>query len=334
MLISIVENSVLWSAAFVGVVTIILMALLARPIRTPEPLAHIHEGALMIDQTGKPDYSRFQARDGTFLAYRLYPAKNGVGDQIAILAHGSSALSDEMNAVARALAEAGIVAVAIDARGHGASGSRGDVGYIGQLDDDLADLVSELRKSYPRAKLMMIGHSSGGGYALRIATKPVGALFDHFLLLAPYLGHRAPTNPPTSDTTRWASPDVPRIIAIKILQQIGVDWPQSLPVIAFANAPEAGNAVTRRYSFRLLENYGPPEDWKSATQTAAARAEIIVGAKDTLMDVKAYQNAIAPLGMRVTILPDVDHMGMVYQSAALAAIVAATKPPSIETIAA
>jgi pimeloyl-ACP methyl ester carboxylesterase len=333
MLISIIENSILWLAAFIGVVTIFLMLMVAAPVRTPQPLAHIHEGALMIDQTGLPDYNRFQARDGTFLAYRLYPAKNG-GDQIAILAHGSSAMSDEMNAVARALADAGIVAVAIDARGHGASGSRGDISYIGQLDDDLADLVSELRKSYPRAKLTLIGHSSGGGYALRIATTPIGALFDRFLLLAPYLGHRAPTNPPTSDTTRWASPDVPRIIAIKILQQIGVAWPQTLPVIAFANSPEAGNAVTRRYSFRLLENYGPPEDWKSAIQTAAGRAEIIVGAKDTLMEVKAYQNAIAPLGIRVTILPNIDHMGMVYQSVALAAIVAATKPPSIERIAA
>ena len=52
-----------------------------------------------------------------------------------------------MNAVAKALAEAGVTAVALDIRGHGASGTRGDIAYPGQLDDDLADLIAELRKA-------------------------------------------------------------------------------------------------------------------------------------------------------------------------------------------
>jgi len=329
MFIPIVEHSLIWLLSIVGVATIFLSLMLATPLRPLQPLALIHEGARSIDQAGLPNYSRFQARDGTWLAFRLYAAKDGGGGQIAILAHGSSAMSDAMNAVARALADAGVAAVAIDVRGHGASGSRGDVGYIGQLDDDLADLVSDLRNAYPRAKLTLIGHSSGGGYALRIATKPVGALFDRFVLLAPYLGFRAPTNLPTGETGRWAAPDIPRIIAIKAL---GVDWLQAMPVITFANSPEAGKAVTSRYSFRLLENYGPPDDWKRAIQAAAGRAEIIAGARDELMDAKAYQNAIAPLGMHVTILPDVDHMGIVYQSAALAAIVAATKSTPSESV--
>jgi len=43
------------------------------------------------------------------------------------------------------------------------------------------------------------------------------------------------------------------------------------------------------------------------------------------MDAEAYQRAVAPLGVRVTILPGVDHMGIVYQPAALEAIVAAAR---------
>jgi pimeloyl-ACP methyl ester carboxylesterase len=58
---------------------------------------------------------------------------------------------------------------------------------------------------------------------------------------------------------------------------------------------------------------------------AADRIDLIAGEQDELMDVAAYRNVVAPLGVRVTILPGVDHMGVVYAPAALAAIVAAAK---------
>jgi len=311
----------------VGLLAVILVAALAAPLSNPPELASIHEGAMAIDQEGKPELSRFQARDGTWLAYRLYPAENGAKDRLAILAHGSSSLSDEMNAIARALAANGVTAVAIDARGHGASGTRGDIAYLGQLNHDLADLVTELRKSYPDAKLTLIGHSSGGGFALRIASAPEGALFDRFVLLAPYLGYAAPTNRPSEGPGRWAEPDVPRIVAIMFLRRIGIDWPQSLPVIAFANAPEATKFVTSHYTFRLLVNFGPPPDWQEAFRKASGRIEVIAGAKDELMDASAYQSVLPPLGARVTILADVDHMGVVYRPEALKAIAAAAIAP-------
>jgi pimeloyl-ACP methyl ester carboxylesterase len=313
-----------WILTTVGVIALATVGLLAAPVREPPPLASIHNSARAIDQAGKPDLSRFQARDGTWLAYRLYPAGNGARDRLAILAHGSSGSSDEMNAAARALADNGVTAVAMDLRGHGASGERGDIGYAGELDDDLADLVAVLRKPYADAKLTLIGHSAGGGFALRIAAGPVGALFDHFVLLAPYLGYFAPTNRPNEGSGHWVEPDMPRIFAVLALRQIGVDWPQSLPVIAFANAPEAKKFVTSRYSFRLLTNYGPPHDWQGAFEKMSGRIDVIAGEKDELMDAQAYANALPPLGARVTLLPGVDHIGVVYQPSALAALVAAT----------
>ena len=314
-----------WPLAAVGVATLVLGALLVQPVKSPPPLESIHAGATAISQDGKPELSRFQARDGTWLAYRLYPAAHGETDRLAILAHGSSASSEAMNAVALALAQAGCVAVAVDARGHGASGSRGDIGYVGQLEDDLADLVAQLREAYPKARLRLVGHSAGGGFALRVAAAPVGASFDRFVLLAPYLGYRAPTNRPAEGSGLWAEPDIPRLIAITILERLGIDWPQSLPAIAFANRPEAAKFVTSHYSFRLLANYGPPPDWKRALQAAAGRIALIAGENDELMDAPAYQSVVAPLGVRVTLLSGVDHMGVVHQPAALAAIVAATQ---------
>ena len=314
-----------WLPAAIGVATLALGALLAQPVRSPPPLESIHGGAIAIPQDGKPELSRFQARDGTWLAYRLYPAADGGREKLAIVYHGSTGSSDEMNATALALTKTGFVAVTVDTRGHGASGSRGDIGYVGQLEDDLADLVAHLRVDYATAHLTLVGHSSGGGFVLRVAAAPLGASFDRFVLLAPYLGYRAPTNRPSEGSGRWAAPDIPRIAALTILGALGIDWAQSLPAIAFANRPEAAMATTSRYSYRLLINYGPPHDWEGALRGAASRIELIAGESDELMDAPAYQSAVAPLGVRVTLLPGVDHIGVVYQPAALAAIAAAVK---------
>ncbi len=314
-----------WPLAAVGVATLALGAMLAQPVESPPPLESIHGGAMAIPQDGKPELSRFQARDGTWLAYRLYPAADGGRDRLAIVYHGSSASSAEMNATALALAKAGFVAVAVDTRGHGASGLRGDIGYVGQLEDDLADLVAHLRADYASARLALVGHSAGGGFVLRVAAAPVGASFDRFVLLAPYLGYRAPTNRPPEGTGLWAAPDMPRIVALTILGRLGVDWAQALPAIAFANRPEAAMATTSRYSYRLMINYGPPPDWQGALSAAGSKIELIVGLDDELMDAEAYQRAVAPLGPRVTLLPSVDHMGIVYKPAALEAIVQAAE---------
>ena len=194
MSVSTLTHIALGLLALVGAAAIAAALMLASPVRPPPTLASIHEGAMRIDAAGAPNMSRFQARDGTWLAYRLYPAASGARDRIAILAHGSSASSIEMDRIATALAQAGVTAVALDIRGHGASGTRGDIAYRGELDDDLADLVAELRKAAPAARFSLIGHSAGGGFALRIAGSPLGDAFDRFVLLAPYLGYSAPTN--------------------------------------------------------------------------------------------------------------------------------------------
>src|SRR5271166_6918393 len=133
MSVSTLTHIALGVLALVGAAAIAAALMLASPVRPPPPLVSIHEGAMRIDAAGAPDLTRFQARDGTWLAYRLYPAANGARDRIAILAHGSSAQSIEMHEIATALAGVGVTAVAVDIRGHGASGTRGDIAYPGQL---------------------------------------------------------------------------------------------------------------------------------------------------------------------------------------------------------
>ena len=300
-----------------------LAAMLAVPLRRPPPFASIGEGAKRLDMTDMPALAWLSARDGASLAYRLYPAE---GNRIAILVHGSSALSDEMNGMAKAFAAAGVTAVAPDIRGHGASGARGDIGYPGQLEHDLADLVAHLQASRPGARFVLVGHSLGAGFAARISATPLGKAFERFVLVAPFLGPRAPTSGPGNRA--WASADVPRIVALDILRRLRLPFGEALPVIAFAIDPAAAAYLSPIYSFRLLADFGPDFDWRKtkATLAAAARRIAVVAAgRDDLMDAAAMERELKPLGVEVTVLPGVDHMQTCVEPHALAAIVEAAK---------
>ncbi|MEJ0023274.1 MAG: alpha/beta fold hydrolase [Alphaproteobacteria bacterium] len=86
-----------------------------------------------------------------------------------MLVHGSSGSSAAVHKLARALSSAGVTVFAPDIRGHGASGPHGDIAYLGQLDDDMADLTAHLVPNCGRTNARLLaGHSSGGGFVLRI----------------------------------------------------------------------------------------------------------------------------------------------------------------------
>ena len=101
-----------------------------------------------------------------------------------------------MSALAQSLAESAAANVITpDLRGHGPSPDvRGDIDYIDQLEDDLADLIAHLRDRAARGgEIVVGGHSSGAGLALRFGGSVYGDRAAGYLLLAPYLGHDAPT---------------------------------------------------------------------------------------------------------------------------------------------
>ena len=210
-----------WSLSFVGLIALGLTVMIAVPLgRLPE-LTSVSTAARAVDRSSMPSLSRFSARDGTELAYRHYPVRGPSSGKIAILVHGSSGSSVAVHALADALAARGVETYAPDIRGHGGSGTRGDVAFIGQLENDMEDLVALVRKTSPTEPLTLLGHSAGGGFALRVAGSPIQNLFMRTVLLAPYLGYDAPTNVPASGG--WASADIPRVLALATLRRIGID---------------------------------------------------------------------------------------------------------------
>jgi alpha-beta hydrolase superfamily lysophospholipase len=311
-------KAVVWGLVITGFVALLLVGLIAWPVRQPPELASISEVRKLIDFSALPDLTRFQARDGTELAYRHYPAHAPANGRIAVVVHGSSGSSQgPIHALSAALAARGVQTYAVDIRGHGASGNRGDIAYLGQLEDDMADLVAEIRKSNPAAPLTLIGHSSGGGFALRIAGSPIQNLFSRTVLLAPYLGYDAPSSRPNSGG--WANPDIPRFLALSVLHRLGLAWAESLPAIAFAVPPNSSQRLTATYSYRLMRNFAASGDYRGDLAAATRPVTIFSGSADELIDSARFGEAVgARAGIRI--IDGVNHMGIVSNPAAISVI--------------
>jgi alpha-beta hydrolase superfamily lysophospholipase len=311
-----------WALCAVGAAALLLAALVAAPLTRPPEMRSVSESRNGVDFSNLPVIERFQARDGTMLGFRHYRAGGPATGRGAIFIHGSSGSSGTVNhALSAALAARGVETWAIDIRGHGASGTRGDIVYVGQLEDDLADFVAFIRKTAPDLPLTLIGHSAGGGLALRIAGSPMQGLFVRTVLLAPYLGYDAPTNRPHSGG--WASADVPRILGLWALRKFGINCCEALPVLAFAVPPHSENILVPVYSDRLMRNFATA-GYRTDLAAATRPITIIAGADDEMMLAEKYAeaaHAVAP-SVDVKLIDGVNHMGIVSAPAAISVIAA------------
>src|SRR6202158_521644 len=308
-----------WVLCIVGAATLLLIAMVATPLSRLPELTSVSQTARAVDRSTMPSLERFSARDGTELAYRHYPARGQAKEKIAILVHGSSGSSIAVHALADALAARGVETYAPDIRGHGGSGTRGDIAYIGQLENDLEDFVAVVRKTSPNQPLTLLGHSAGGGFGLRVASSPIQNLFARTVLLAPYLGYDAPTNRPSSGG--WASADIPRILGLVALRGLGVPCCQALPTLAFAVPQHSERFLASTYSYRLMRNFAT-RGYRIDLAAATTPLTIISGADDELMLADKYAEAVRGItaAVEVKLIDGVNHMGVVSDPKAVSAI--------------
>jgi non-heme chloroperoxidase len=311
-------RKMLWLlAALIAVVLVALGGVLAfdAPVKPP-PLASISEPFADVDFSDLPAAQTYSARDGVKLGYRAY---QGGSAQVVVLMHGSSDDGAGVHPLAKALRDAGASVYVPVLRGHGHSGRNGDIDYIGQLENDLADFVAVLRPLHPNASFSLIGFSSGGGFVLRVIGAPDEKLFDRFIMISPALPQSAPTIRP--NTGGCVSVAKPRIIALVMLNRFGVSWFNGLPIVAFATSPKAQN-LTSVYSFRLAVDFGAPRDYLAALGRSKKPTAILVGGSDELF----FPDRFAPLlrsarpDLPVTIVPGIGHIGMTVTPAGIAAI--------------
>ncbi|WP_420567536.1 alpha/beta hydrolase [Thalassovita sp.] len=261
-----------------------------------------------------------QMRDGFPLQVRHLEGPKGA--PLLVMVHGSGWQGAQFDSLARELSAQAEVLVP-DLRGHGAQpGRRGDVDYIGQFEDDLADLIDAYRK--PDQKVILLGHSSGGGLVVRMAGGTHGALMDGAVLLAPFLKYNAPTT--RANSGGWATPLTRRIIGLTMLNAVKIRALNHLTVIQFA-MPQAvldgplGHTATTAYSYRLNTSYAPRNDYE-ADIAALPPFLLVVGDQDEAFVADGFQplmSAQTDQG-RYALIPDAAHLDVVDDPQTLSAI--------------
>jgi alpha-beta hydrolase superfamily lysophospholipase len=306
------------------VAVLVLAGLILWPVADrPEPFGSITKPFADVDYATLPGIRFTDARDGVGIAYRRYDAPDPRA--AALLLHGSSADSQSLHPLALALAERGVTAYAIDIRGHGATGLRGDVGHIGQPAEDVEDFIAFMRAEDPRLPITLLGFSSGGGLALNAAGQGHAPGIAKLILVSPMLGIDAPPSRaenPNASGRPWAHPDVPRIIGLSILNGLGLHFLDHLPVIVFATGDSPN--LTPVYSHRLLLSMNP-QDADALLDAVEAPVTFLAGDKDEVFASHTYEETVrASLPQaEVSLLPGIGHVGMTLEPAALEAIAAA-----------
>ena len=260
---------------------------------------------------------RFTARDVTQMNVRVH---DGDGPFVVIV-HGSGGHGAAYDWLGAQVAATRAKVLVPDLRGHyGSDGPRGDVDYIGQYEDDLADMVAQYKGE--GQKLVMVGHSSGGGLVTRFAGGEHSDLLDAAVLMAPFLKHDAPTIRQNGDG--WARPLVRRLIGLSMLNGFGITAANGLTVMEF-KLPDGDLAetMTSAYSFRLNASYAPRDDYL-ADVAALPKFQLIVGAEDEAF----FATEFEPLMTSVTdkgsyhILDGVSHLDVFLNEDAASLIAA------------
>lgn len=269
-------------------------------------------------------------RDGYPMVLRRLDGPEG--GPLVVMIHGSAWNGMQLEGLGAQIAQHADVLIP-DLRGHGAApGRRGDVDYIGQLEDDLADLITARAK--PGQQVILLGYSSGGGLVVRFAGGPHSAMMQRAVLIAPFLQHDAPTTRPESGG--WALPNVKRIIGLSILDGFGIRAFNSYPVLRFA-MPETvlegryGAMATPEYSFRLNASLSPRRDWK-ADITELPPFLLIAGTRDEAFRSEAYEPTISTLNPKgqYRLLPDKTHLEIVDADETAEAVVGFVRGVGVE----
>ncbi|MCC0080119.1 MAG: alpha/beta fold hydrolase [Rhodobacter sp.] len=292
----------------------------------PVPDLRAETGGLDFSRLGPaeaPPLRLYAARDGAQLGFRRWDSGHE-GAPLVVALHGSGWHGAQFAGLGAALAGQGVDVIAPDLRGHGPSPERrGDIDYLGQFEDDIADLIAD--QAAPGQQVVLLGHSSGGGLAIRFAGGAHRGLIDRAVLLAPFVQHDAPTARP--DSGGWARVMIRRVIGLTMLNAVGIRALNGLPVIQFRfpasvlDGP-AGTTATRAYSYRLNTSYAPRRAWQGDV-AALPPFLLVAGRADEAFRAEAYEPTFAALTPNGTYaLTGASHLSVVDDPETLARVLA------------
>ncbi|WP_439880070.1 alpha/beta hydrolase [Pontibacter sp. MBLB2868] len=216
-------------------------------------------------------------RDGKEIFSRVYDGKT---KDVLIFLHGSGSDSRYLSKASKHFADLSLFTVITpDLRGHGRnSGTRGDIDHIGQLEEDLEDIVRYAKENLHAEKIILTGHSSGGGLALRYLGNDRLTKVNGSIMFSPYLGYKSPTLRPGNGN--WVTVSVKRFIGLSMLNNIGMNGFNGQPVLFFNRASEWNDSLqVASYSYRMAMSMDP-KDFKADIKNIYVPTLVLVGGDD------------------------------------------------------
>jgi pimeloyl-ACP methyl ester carboxylesterase len=310
---------------FLGIILIISMLIILGTAPLPEKNKHDSTNPFnTVNFQSLPRVSTFSMPDRTSICYREYPSHV---NRIMLFIHGITGSSRNMHVIAEYMKRNNIAhGIALDMPGHGCSGKRGKLGYIGQLEDDIAEIIDILRVTYPGKRITMAGYSEGGGFAMRFAGSQYGNLVDSYIFLAPFLHESSPVNRPPAggNENQEFSLYLPRYIGITLCNFFGITWFNNLTICEYRVPDVFTEDYTSTYSYNLLENFRPHKDYIGDIRNLKAKAVLFVGRDDKNYIAQKYIDELEKYTKRLSFefLPQADHFDIVMDENTLRRITA------------
>lgn len=263
----------------------------------------------------------FQMRDGAKIYAKVFGDQNNTN---ILMLHGVATNSQGLEKFAYQMARENKVRITIfDLRGHGKSdGEMWQTAYIGQYEDDIADIIKQI-KSQNNGPLIIAGHSMGGGIVLRYALAQNAPNVDGYLLASPLLGGDSESmKPKTNDVKPQNAPKeeeqvifrTPRMIGVLMFNIIGIKSFNHLPIMLFNHDDQPS------YGFNALASMQPnePKDYKIALGSIKTPLLLIAGKSDEYFNANAYPQIIKNYSKGDAILIDKEtHEGILNNNEAI-----------------
>ena len=283
----------------------------------------------------------FNARDGKTLAYRWF---EGTQDVVVVCLHGSNMDSRQYVNFAKVLQANGINVCLPDWRGHGESEGRfGDTEYIGQLEDDLADLLNHLATGSGKEKKLLVGgHSAGSLIALRYIDNYGCKQISGYFSIAPPLTQGHETRKYDLEKNDWqfslryfrkkpyhrnlpvqTEKFLPKLSILKYILAGWIPLFRHNVVMKFPNMGKPDNDQKQGYSFNLLSSYAVA-NYPDAFSKIAVPCYLIVGENDDVISPNILECIfnwyVSPfIAKTFKLIPKTNHISVVTSASKLIA---------------
>jgi alpha-beta hydrolase superfamily lysophospholipase len=243
-----------------------------------------------MDVRALPTLKRFTTSDGETLAFRTYL---GCEERQIVMVHGSACFGDQLHKLASHIATAAIATVhTIDMRGHGQN-ARGSA-PAGRYASDVGEFCTYLKQLPTRPRIILAGHSAGGGLVLNVAYGPHLPMIDGMVLLAPYLGIASGSVRPYFGGwlvhIAWF-----RLFATAIANLFGITRFNARPLVAFDREVCLHDPrFVREWSFDTLLGFGPGAVRPRSSEMLESKIPILLlsGDRDECFRPHKYQSII------------------------------------------